>query len=140
VISRILLPAAVVLAIFVYMRGGDSRAATATITQSCAGAPEAVRAAFDWPVPAITPQESWLDLGLAPGFPPGSFQGHGPIMPPQTSYSIDGLPRRVKFYYRVNAHGADGWHVAASGAFTTDCAQPSRPRATPAVDVISAGP
>ncbi len=139
--ARILLPAAVVLGLFVYMRGADTKAATAVIAQSCgAAAPAAVRVAFDWPAPAIEPKETWLDAGLAPGFPAGSFQGHGPIAPAQTSYAIDALPSGVKLYYRVNAQDAGGWHTIASGTFTTTCDQASRPRATPAVDVISAGP
>jgi hypothetical protein len=123
------------------MRGADTKAATATITQSCgAAAPAAVRVAFDWPAPAIEPNETWLDVGLAAGFPAGSFEGHGPIAPPQTAYAIDALPPGVKLYYRVNAQDAGGWRAVAAGSFTTACDQAMRPRPTPAVDVISAGP
>ena len=141
VIGRFFFLAIVVLGIFVYMKGGSSRAATAVISQSCSDAAAGmVKVTFDWRAPAIEAQETWLDLGIAPGFPAGTFRGHGPIAAKQTTYSVEGLPAGVKLYYRINTLEHDKWHVAAAGAVTPSCAAAAKVRPTPAVDVISAGP
>ena len=141
VIGRFFFLAIVVLGIFVYMKGGSSRAATAVISQSCGDvAASAVKVTFDWPAPAVEAQETWLDLGIAPGFPVGAFQAYGPIAAKQTTYSVEGLPAGVKLYYRVNVLEHDKWHAAAAGTLTPSCESAAKPRPTPAVDVISAGP
>ena len=120
-IGRFLVPAAIVLGIFVYMHDGDSKSATATIVQSCGAVAGTVSASIDWPPPAIPPDETWVDLGIAPGFPAGSFQGHGPIAPPGTSAHVEGLPAGLKVFYRINTRREDGWQTALTGSFTADC-------------------
>jgi hypothetical protein len=139
VIGRFLIPTAIVLGIFVYMHGGDSKSVTATISQSCGATTGTVSATIDWPAPAIAPDETWVDLGIAPGFPAGSFQGHGPIAPPSTSTHIEGLPAGLKVFYRINTKRQDGWRTALTGSFTADCTASARAKPTPAVDVIHLG-
>ncbi len=139
-IGRFLLPTAIVLGIFVYMQGGGSKSASAHVTQACGGTAGTVNVTIDWPPPAIAPDETWVDVGLAPSFAAGTFHGNGPIAPPMTSTRIDSLPNGVMLYYRVNTRSKDAWRVQASGSFTTDCASAARAKPTPAVDVISSGP
>ena len=139
-IGRFLVPTAIVLGIFVYMHDGGSKSATASIVQSCGATAGTVSATIDWPPPAIAPDETWVDLGIAPGFPPGSFQGHGPIAPPSRSAHVEGLPAGLKVYYRVNTKRQDGWHTATSGSFTADCSASAHAKPTPAVDVVHLGP
>jgi hypothetical protein len=123
VFARILLPAAVVLGIWVYMSSPSSRATTAIVTQSCsAAAPGAATVTLAWPGAKPGAQETWLDLSLAPDFPAGSFQSHGPLPPSQTAYAIDGVPSGLTYHYRVNTLYPDGWHPLAAGAFVSKCA------------------
>jgi len=139
-IVRFLLPTAIVLGFFVYMHGGGrSSGATASVTQECGAAPGTVNVTIDWPPPAIAPEETWVDFGLAPSFAPGSFHGNGPIASPQTNARIDALPDGVTVYYRVNTRAKDAWRVQASGSFTTGCAPTARVTPTPAVDVVGGG-
>jgi hypothetical protein len=143
VIVRFLVPLAIILGVFVYMREGDSKGASARIAQVCGADAGTVNVTSDWPPPAITPDETWVDVGLNPSFGAGSFHGNGPIAPPQSSARIDGLPDGVSLYYRVNTRSKDAWRVQASGSFETDCASTraaARATPTPAVDVVSAGP
>jgi len=138
VIGRFLVPLAIVLGVFVYMHDGRSKAATASVTQTCAPA-DSVNVTIDWPPPAIAPQETWVDVGLTSAFTAGTFRGNGPIVPAQTSASIDSLPDGVKLYYRINTRSQGSWRVQASGSFTTDCATAAKAKPTAAVDVISSG-
>ena len=120
--ARILLPAAVVLGIWVYMSSPSSKAATAVVTQSCSAAvPGAATVTLAWPAAKPGAQETWLDLGLAADFPPGSFQSHGPLAPAQTAYAIDGVPSGLTYHYRLNALYPDGWHLSAAGTFVSKC-------------------
>ena len=139
-IGRFLVPLAIVLGIFVYMRGGDSKSASANVTQVCGAVADSVNVTIDWPPPAIAPDETWLDVGLTPAFTAGTFHGNGPVVPPQTSTRVESLPDGVTLYYRVNMKSKDNWRVQAAGSFKTDCAAAARPKPTPAVDVVSSGP
>lgn len=139
-IGRFLVPLAIVLGIFVYMRDGRSQSAAARVEQACAAAAGTVNVTIDWPPPAVAADETWLDVGLAPAFSAGTFHGNGPIAPSLTSARIESLPDGVTLYYRVNTRSRDVWRVQAAGSFRTDCAAAARPKPTPAVDVVSSGP
>jgi len=140
VIGRFLVPLAIVLGIFVYMRGGGSQSASAHVVQACGADAGTVNVTIEWPPPAIAPEETWVDVGLVPSFAAGTFHGNGPVAPPKTSARIDALPDGVTLYYRVNARSNDGWRVQASGSFETNCAASAHATPTPAVDVIPAAP
>jgi len=137
VIGRFLVPLAIILGIFVYMRDGGSKGASAHVAQACGADAGTVNVTIDWPPPAIAPDETWVDVGLTPSFAAGTFHGNGPIAPPQTSARVEALPDGVTLYYRVNARSKDSWRVEATGSFKTDCAAAARAKPTPAVDVIS---
>ena len=139
-IGRFLVPLAIILGIFVYMRGGDSKSASANVTQACGAVVDSVNVTIDWPPPAIAPEETWVDVGLTPAFTAGTFHGNGPIAPPRTSARVESLPDGVTLYYRVNTKSKDNWRVQASGSFKTDCAAVAHAKPTPAVDVVSSGP
>lgn len=120
--GRILLPAAVVLGIWVYMSSPSSKAATAIVTQSCsAAAPGAATVTLAWPAAKRGAQQTWLDLSLAADFTDGSFQSLGPLPPSQTAYAIDGVPSGLTYHYRLNTLYPDGWHPSAAGAFVSKC-------------------
>ncbi|HYM14270.1 MAG TPA: hypothetical protein VEZ14_01775 [Dehalococcoidia bacterium] len=123
-LGRILLPAALVLGIWVYMNAPQSKAATAVVTQACsAAAPGAATVTLAWPGAKAGAQETWLDLGLARGLPAGSFQSRGPLQPSQTAYALDGVPPGLTYYYRVNTIYPDGWHPSAAGSFVSKCSK-----------------
>jgi hypothetical protein len=122
VFARILLPAAVVLGLWVYMSSPSSKAASAVVTQSCSAATSgAATVTLAWPAAKPGAQETWLDLGFSPDFSAGSFQSYGPLDPSKTAYAIDGVPSGVTYRYRVNTLYADGWHLSAAGAFVSKC-------------------
>ena len=138
-IGRFLVPLAIILGIFVYMQGGDSKSASANVTQACGAAADSVNVMIDWPPPAIAPEETWVDVGLTPAFTAGTFHGNGPVAPPQTSARVESLPDGVTLYYRVNTKSKGSWRVQASGSFKTECATAARAKPTPAVDVDQLG-
>ncbi len=136
-IGRFLVPLAIILGIFVYMRDGGSKGASAHVAQACGADAGTVNVTIDWPPPAIAPDETWVDVGLTPSFAAGTFHGNGPIAPRQTSARVEALPDGVTLYYRVNARSKDRWRIEATGSFKTDCVAAARAKPTPAVDVIS---
>jgi len=122
VVGRILVPAIIVLGVWVYMSSPGSKAATAVVTQSCsAAAPGMATVTLAWPATQPGARETWLDVGLAAGFPSGSFQARGPLPPVQTAYALDGVPQGLTYQYRVNTLYGDGWRVTASGKFVSKC-------------------
>ena len=128
-IGRLVFLGLVALGFTVYLTSPGSKIASADVALSCGdGAmavgrpPATAHAAFSWQAPKKDAQQSFLDLGLAPGFEPGWYQGHGPIAASQTSYALDGLPLNATFYYRVNTLFGDGWHETARGSFVSKCA------------------
>ena len=127
-IGRFVFLGLVALGFTVYITSPGSRVASADVALSCAspavasvGDGATTSATFSWPALKKGARQSYLDLGLAPGFVPGWFQGHGPIAASQTAYTVDGLPRNATFYYRVNTQFADGWHETARGTFVSKC-------------------
>lgn len=120
--SRFAFLGLIALGIFVYSTGGHSRAATATVTQSCSAAvPGAATVTLAWPAAPSGAKQVWLDIGLAGDFPAGSFTSHGPLDPTQTAYALDGIPSATKLYYRVNALTDGGWQAAAAGSLRAKC-------------------
>ena len=123
-IGRFVFLGLVALGIYVYSTGPDSKAATATVTQSCsAAAPGAATVTLAWPAPPADAQQVWLDVGLSGDFPAGSYTPHGPLQPTQTAYAIDAIPSGTKLYYRVNALTPTGWQPAAAGSLIAKCAK-----------------
>lgn len=123
-VARIVVPAVIVFGIWVYLNAPSSKAATAVVTQSCsAAAPGSATVTLAWPATKGGAQQTWIDLGLAAGFPAGSFQAHGPLLPSQTAYAVDGVPAGLTYYYRVNTLHADGWHPSAAGTFVSKCSR-----------------
>ncbi len=116
--------AVVAIGLFAYVKAQGPKAAPATITQTCAAPPRGVETVtFAWPAPRAAAQQTWLDLGLVPGFPAGTFTGHGPFPPSQMRYGVGGVPQGVTFSYRVNTQYPDGWRIVAAGSFVAKCQQ-----------------
>lgn len=121
-LGRILVPVVIVLGVWVYLSSPGSKAATAVVTQSCSAAvPGAATVTLAWPAAQGGARETWLDVGLASGFPAGSFQPHGPLPASQTAYALDGVPQGLTYHYRVNTLYADGWRATAAGTFVSKC-------------------
>jgi hypothetical protein len=121
-LSRFAFLGLIAFAIYVYSSSPQSKAASATVTQACSAAsPGAATVTLAWPAPAPGAQQVWLDVGLSPEFPAGSYQPHGPFDPAQTAYAIDGVPSATKLYYRVNVLSETGWHATAAGSLTAKC-------------------
>jgi len=109
---------------FTYVnQASDSRAASATVTQTCSAAkPGAATVTWVWPKTGAGAAQTWFDISLVPGFAPGWFQGHGPLVPTQTAFAMDGLPNGLTFFYRVNTLYSGGvWKETASGSFVANC-------------------
>ena len=128
-IGRFVFLGLVALGFTVYLTSPGSKVASAHIALSCgdraalaSDAPATAHATFSWRAPKKGARQSYLDLGLAPGFATGWYQGYGPIEPTTTVYAVDGLPVNATFYYRVNTLFNDGWHETASGTFVSKCA------------------
>lgn len=117
------------LALVVIVTQSGGNAAQATISQSCPGGEGAgVTVAFVWPLASEGATETWLDLSLNDAFTRGTAQSHGPFDPAQTAYAVAGLPRDVKYYYRVQAKAPDGsWTTTAAGTLTTTCGDAAAP-------------
>ncbi len=107
----------------VWMNAPASRAATATVTQTCsAAAPGAVTITLAWPAPGSGAQQTWFDISLTPGFAPGWFQGHGPLATSQRAFAFDAVPSGLNFYYRVNTlYNGGAWKESAVGSFVSNC-------------------
>jgi hypothetical protein len=122
VFARILLPAGVILGVWVFLSSPGSRAATAVVTQACSpSAPGAATVTLAWPATKEGARESWLDLSLSDGFAAGTFQSYGPLAATQTAYAVDGVPQGLTYHYRVNTLYADNWRVTAAGSFLSRC-------------------
>ncbi len=121
-IGRFVFLGLVAFGIYVYSSAPHSKAATATVTQSCsAAAPGAATVTLAWPAAPAGAQQVWLDVGLSGDFPAGSYTAHGPFDPTQTAYAVDGSPSGTQLYYRVNALTPTGWQPAAAGSLTAKC-------------------
>jgi hypothetical protein len=127
-IGRFVFLGLVALGFTVYLTSPGSKVGSADVALSCGDgamtvgrpAPTA-QAIFSWRAPKKGAQQSFLDVGLAPDFVPGWYQGHGPISAAQTTYTVDGLPLNATFYYRVNTLFGDGWHETARGTLVSRC-------------------
>ncbi len=117
------------LALVVIVTQSGGNAAQATISQSCPGGEAAgVTVAFVWPVADEGATETWLDLSLDGAFTQGTAQSYGPFDPAQTAYAVAGLPRDVKYHYRVQAKTADAsWTTSAAGTLNTTCGDAAVP-------------
>ena len=123
-IGRFVFLGLVAFGIYVYSSAPHSKAATATVTQSCSAAvPGAATVTLAWPAPPAGAQQIWLDVGLSGDFPAGAYTAHGPLDLSQTAYATDGIPSGTKLYYRVNALSATGWQAVAAGSLIAKCAK-----------------
>ena len=122
-LGKLFLPGIFALGFFLYTHQPTrSHVASAYVSQACDAASRGgVSAAFAWPPPGAGAEQTWLDLGLDPGFGLGWYQGHGPLPPSQNTFSIDGLAAGVKYYYRVNTQSGAKWAVSAKGSFMAGC-------------------
>ncbi|MDP9236555.1 MAG: hypothetical protein M3P30_04000 [Chloroflexota bacterium] len=121
-LSRFALLGLIAFGIYVYSNSPHSKASSATVTQACSAATSgAATVTLAWAAPPAGSQQVWLDVGLSPDFPAGSYQAHGPLDPSQTAYALDGIPSATKLYYRVNVLSDSGWRAAAAGSLTAKC-------------------
>ena len=122
-LGKLFLPGIVVVGFFLYTHQPErSHVASAYVSQACdAASPGGVSAAFAWPPAAAGAEQTWIDLGLDPGFGLGWYQGHGPLPPSQNTFTIDGLTPGLKYYYRVNTLSGGKWAVSAKGSFVAGC-------------------
>ena len=122
-LGKLFLPGIFALGFFLYTHQPTrSHVASAYVSQACDAASRiGVSAAFAWPPPGAGAEQTWIDLGLDPGFGLGWYQGHGPLPPSQNTFSIDGLAAGVKYYYRVNALTGDKFRTIAKGSFVAAC-------------------
>jgi hypothetical protein len=121
-LSRWFLMTIVAVALVTAVRSERSDAVAGTVTQACSAAvPGATTLTVAWPAPGAGATQTWFDISLVPGFAPGWFKGHGPLAPSQTAYAIDGVPKNLTFYYRVNTLYGSQWRETASGSFVSNC-------------------
>lgn len=136
-LGKLFLPGIVVVGFFLYTHQPErSHVASAYVSQACDAATRSgVSAAFAWPPAAVGAEQTWIDLGLDPGFGLGWYQGHGPLPPTQNTFSIDGLTPGLKYYYRVNTLSGGKWAQSAKGSFAAGC--PAAPGAATASSTAS---
>jgi len=129
VLGRIGFLGVVGLGLFVYMSSAGAKA-SARVTITCeAPASATATADFSWRGPKSGAGESWLDLSVAPGFPAGWTQAHGPFAAADTKATVEGLPAGIRFYYRVNTRYGETWRATASGSLQTTCPAQGAPAA-----------
>ncbi len=122
-LGKLFLPGIIALGFFLYTHQPDRpRTASAYVAQACDAA--GVSASFAWRASAADAEQTWVDLGLDPGYPLGWYQGHGPLPPAQNTFSVGGLTAGVKYYFRVNTLAGGKWKMVAKGSFVAACAAP----------------
>jgi hypothetical protein len=99
---------------------GSQSTGPAPVEQVCsATSPGTTEVTFAWPA-APGAQTVWLDLSLySTGFDAGAFAGAGPFASNVTSFTWTGITADTRYYYRVNALYADGWHALKTGSFVS---------------------
>ena len=77
---------------------------------------------FRWAPSATNIRQQYLDVGPDPSFAPGTFIAAGPLSPERDQYFWDNLPAGLRYYFRVNALGADNiWRSTIVANFETAC-------------------
>ncbi|MGD0115375.1 MAG: serine hydrolase [Dehalococcoidia bacterium] len=80
-------------------------------TQDCSGtSPTSVSINFAWSPSLIPGATQWLDLSIYDNdFAGGTFLGKGPLPAGQSTYTWEGLPPGLTYYWRVNTQTPNGW-------------------------------
>ena len=102
----------------------EAAASELSVSQTCTAGRLSVM--FSWKQTSSPIFLQWLDLGSNAGFQPGSFQGAGPLPPPATSYTWDGVAAGSILYARVNTLLANGaWDPGPTLSFNTQTCSPA---------------